>query len=269
MANDPAFLFYPGDYLRDTQCLSEKSQVAYDRIMCEHMRNICISQDRLEFFTKRLSESEKQELTHVLTPVEGGYAISWVAESIRKRKSYSASRRKNRVGKPKKHMSDISSTYDSHMENENENENEVITDEVGKDESAVRQQPIVQLMADEWRAAKPGYPFSAADDLQAIFKIGEFLSAQFKQAWLPEHDVGVNIILRAWNELSTWIVRDDFYSTLALSSISKTKNLQTIWQKSKQQKNATGSGKNIPGNSKQAGNSELIASLEQDLRSYG
>jgi len=66
MAKDPAFLFYPGDYLRDTQCISENCQVAYDRIMCEHMRNICITHQQLKFFTKRLTEEELEELKMVL-----------------------------------------------------------------------------------------------------------------------------------------------------------------------------------------------------------
>jgi hypothetical protein len=123
MSKDPAFLFYPGDYLRDTQTLSEKTQVAYDRIMCEHMRNICISQQQLKFFTKRLSEDEIDELMFVLTQIDGGFQIDWVAESITKRKAYSESRRKNRASKPNKDMSDICDTYDSHMENENEDEN--------------------------------------------------------------------------------------------------------------------------------------------------
>lgn len=120
MANDPAFLFYPGDYLRDTQCLSEQSQVAYDRIMCEHMRNICISQPLLNFFTKRLTPDQKSELETILTKVPGGYQIAWVAESIEKRKEYSESRRKNRTS-----SKNISSSYDRHMENENENVIEV------------------------------------------------------------------------------------------------------------------------------------------------
>ena len=122
MAQDPAFLFYPGDYLRDTQCLSEKSQVAYDRIMCEHMRNICISQQQLIFFTKRLTDDEKSELMFLLTEIDGGFQITWVADSILKRRNYSDSRRKNRISKPK----NISSTYDSHMENENENEKVIV-----------------------------------------------------------------------------------------------------------------------------------------------
>ncbi|MCH7724603.1 MAG: conserved phage C-terminal domain-containing protein [Bacteroidetes bacterium] len=119
---DPAFLFYPGDYLRDTQCLSEKTQVAYDRIMCEHMRNICISQKQLNFFTKRLSEDEKEELKMILKKINSGYQIEWVAESIEKRRTYSESRRKNRTGKKR----NISKTYDPHMENESENVNEII-----------------------------------------------------------------------------------------------------------------------------------------------
>lgn len=123
MAKDPAFLFYPGDYLRDTQCLSERVQVAYDRIMCEHMRNICISQDQLNFFTKRLTPDEKSELLMVMTKKDCGYQIEWVAESISKRKDYSESRRINRSKKDISHVEDML-TYVPHMENEIENVNE-------------------------------------------------------------------------------------------------------------------------------------------------
>ena len=144
MAKEPAFLFYPGDYLRDTQCLSEKTQVAYDRIMCEHMRNICISQEQLNFFTKRLSAEEISELKMMLTAVDGGWQISWVAESICKRRSYSDSRRENRTKKPKTYDNDMK-TYVQHMENENEivNENKVekgkgVKGEKPKNESAIR-----------------------------------------------------------------------------------------------------------------------------------
>lgn len=126
MAEDPAFLFYPGDYLRDTQNLSEKAQVAYDRIMCEHMRNICedmidicITYKQHKFFTKRLNDDEKEELEMVLIKTSNGFQIRWVAESISKRKSYSDSRRSNREGKKKEHMINICKSYVPHMENEN------------------------------------------------------------------------------------------------------------------------------------------------------
>lgn len=132
MSKDPAFLFYPGDYLRDTQCLSEKVQVAYDRIMCEHMRNICITQQQLKFFTKKLSDDEIEELMMVLSKIEGGYQITWVADSILKRREYSESRRKNRTS-VKKDSKKISETYVEHMENEIEiaiEDKEVIKKEI-------------------------------------------------------------------------------------------------------------------------------------------
>jgi hypothetical protein len=117
MSKDPAFLFYPGDYLRDTQCLSEPVQVAYDRIMCEHMRNICISQKTFDFFTKRLSEDQKTELKMVLSLMNGGYCIEWVYRSLIKRRDYSNSRSKNRRKSHDNHMK----SYDNHSENENVN----------------------------------------------------------------------------------------------------------------------------------------------------
>lgn len=131
MAKDPAFLFYPGDYLRDTQCLCANSQTAYDRILCEHMRNICISQKQLNFFTKRLSADEKEELLMVLTKVDQGYQIDWVVDSITKRRAYSDSRSKNRSGKSKPITENISKSYVNHMENEIVIENDIeIKDEV-------------------------------------------------------------------------------------------------------------------------------------------
>ena len=149
MAKDPGFIFYPGDYLRDTQTLSEKTQVAYDRIMCEHMRNICISQQQLKFFTKRLTDDEKSELMFVLDKVSGGYQIEWVSESINKRKAYSESRRKNREGKSKEDMNNTSSSYDSHMENEIESEDEIVKEEENKKEP-----PYKTFYREQWDICK-------------------------------------------------------------------------------------------------------------------
>ncbi len=131
MSKDPAFLFYPGDYLRDTQILSEAVQVSYDRIMCEHMRNICITQKQLNFLTKKLSKDEKEDLLMVLTKVNGGYQIAWVAESIVKRRAYSISRSENRTGKKK----NTSTSYDNHMENEDVNENVIVYEYDNKNET--------------------------------------------------------------------------------------------------------------------------------------
>lgn len=120
MAKDFCFLFYPGDYLRDTQCLSPNAQVAYDRIMCEHMRNICIRHNQFQFFTKKLSDDEIIELKSVLMETSDGFFIEWVRDSINKRKAYSESRRQNRTKKIIETHDDDMKTYDNHMEKEKE-----------------------------------------------------------------------------------------------------------------------------------------------------
>lgn len=132
---DPAFLFYPGDYLRDTQCLSESVQVAYDRIMCEHMRNICISQAQLNFFTKRLNADQKSDLMMVLKKVDSGFYIEWVYASLIRRKAYSESRSKNRK-----------KSYDGHMEIENIIEKENIID--NKNNKVVFKKPSVEEVSE-------------------------------------------------------------------------------------------------------------------------
>ena len=152
---DPAFLFYPGDYLRDTQCLSEAVQVAYDRIMCEHMRNICVSHAQFNFFTKNFSAEEIAQLKTVLIETPEGFHIEWVMEGLNKRRAYSESRRKNRSGKTKKETdstTNTSSSYEEHMENEIENENGIVTE---KGKEGTGEKPLA--------AAKVVHPFDTAD----------------------------------------------------------------------------------------------------------
>ena len=60
----------------------------------------------------------------VLKEVYGGFEIEWVADSVRKRKAYSESRRNNRVKKPSTDSKKTYETYDSHMENEDESKDD-------------------------------------------------------------------------------------------------------------------------------------------------
>lgn len=131
MAKDFAFLFCPGDYLRDTQCLSEKSQVAYDRIMCEHIRSVSndmesiwIAQDKVSFFAKRLNDDERAELYHVLRKdgsENRGFQIEWVAEKVAERQRYIDSRTGNgSVEKKPKAYAKHKKAYDKLPDSDNE-----------------------------------------------------------------------------------------------------------------------------------------------------
>ena len=232
MADDPAFLFYPGDYLRDTQCLSEKTQAAYDRIMCEHMRNICISQQQLNFFTKRLSDDEKNELLHILKKITGGFQIQWVAESICKRKSYSESRAKNRKGKSK----NISSTYDNHMENEivNENINEN-SFEKGAGETFVDEKFLLPEMLKEWKKVFKNYPDKKESDYPALLSIAQFIADKEK----IDCDIG---LMPKFRVFISAVNANDFYRDKSLQTIGR--KIQDIVIKSINGTKKTNTGSN-------------------------
>jgi hypothetical protein len=126
-------------------------------------------------------------------------------------------------------------------------------------------QPIIQAMTDTWMGLKKDYPFDQDTDGHALFDIGEFLAKQLQGKWLPETDIGYLAILESWTRLAKWLVADDFYKSFSLGSVARTKNIQTIWQKSKELKNGTAVKPTASGNRKNAGTEELIASLNQDL----
>lgn len=230
MASDPAFLFYPGDYLRDTQCLSEKSQVAYDRIMCEHMRNICISQKQLNFFTKRLTDEEKEEIEMVLLKTADGFQIKWVAESILQRREYSESRRKNRTSTNKKPPKDMR-TYDTHMEIEDEIENEGEGEAINKNPN---EKYLVDEMIEIFMTYLPNYPTDRNRDAAAANSIFLFLG---KGTNVPRPTI--KDVRPLWEKVSQFISQDDFHKNYSLSQIDK--HIQSITQKIQ---NGTTTGKN-------------------------
>jgi uncharacterized protein YdaU (DUF1376 family) len=114
MAKDPAFLFYPGDFTTGTQFLTHAQVGVYMRLLLaqhqhghltdEQVIHISISYDN-HVMSKFIKDSDNKWYNERLE------------EEILKRKNYSESRGKNRVGKESKKI--ISNSYDSHMENKN------------------------------------------------------------------------------------------------------------------------------------------------------
>lgn len=216
MQKDFAFMFYPGDYLRDTQCLSEKAQVAYDRIMCEHMRNICITQQQLNFFTKKLNPDEIEELLMVLTKSEHGYYIEWVVLSISKRKAYNESRSKNRLGKTK----NISKSYVPHKEDEfNKEDNSNLLE---------NSKLISPKMVSVWKEFFPTYPINVEGDLSACLKIAYAIAAQ--KGWKRDSVLNGNMdeTLTIWRKIVQFSAKDEWYSSRTLTDLSKPNEWQRL-----------------------------------------
>jgi uncharacterized protein YdaU (DUF1376 family) len=129
MANkDPAFLFYPSDFLTGTMLLSNEQIGKYIKLLClqhqhgslseKHMLQICGEYDE-ELYSKFKKDDD------------GKYYNERLQKETIKRKKYSESRRKNRMGGAKKdeekpshddtYDSTYVETYDGHMENRNRN----------------------------------------------------------------------------------------------------------------------------------------------------
>jgi len=123
---DPAFLFYSSDFLTGTMLLNMEQRGKYITLLClqhnkgklseKDMMHICGSYDE-DIFGKFQRDAD------------GYFFNERLSTEIQKRKSYSESRRNNRT---KKDVSNISSSYDKHMENINENINENIDIDVSE-----------------------------------------------------------------------------------------------------------------------------------------
>lgn len=123
MAKDPAFLFYPNDYIGGTMGMTFEEKGAYIELLMlqfnrGHMTSHMIGQTIGQIWVNIKDKFEVDQ--------EGLYFNKRLEEEQKKRKAYSDSRRNNKSGKnqysknkkPKGHMK-------GHMEDENENENKV------------------------------------------------------------------------------------------------------------------------------------------------
>lgn len=147
MAKDPAFLFYPGDWLGGTMTFSRSHKGAYmDLLMCqfnqghmaiEDIRIILGEKDFGDMWESKLKAKFKED-------GDSKYYNQKLEDEIIRRRKYTESRHKNLSG-AQLHMDvDINnhtvSHMGDHMENENENENK-------SKYGAKRKKPIVNFKA--------------------------------------------------------------------------------------------------------------------------
>lgn len=119
MSKDPAVLFYTSDFISGTLTMNYEQKGKYIILLClqhqqgrlsyEDMMTICGTYDE-KIFSKFIKDDE------------GFYYNERMSVEVDKRKKYSESRSENRKSH-NKHMNNICSSHEGHMENENENIN--------------------------------------------------------------------------------------------------------------------------------------------------
>lgn len=154
MAKDPAFLFYPGDYISGTMYLDFECKGAYmDLLMLQfqkdHMTLHMIKQvlgHKYEHIWSLISDKFKEK--------DGFYWNERLREEKEKRIKFCKSRKDNK-NKPKESFSHML----PHMENENENENSIKhgqrkNGQLSQNFAAQREQVLLDRVAEGIRKAE-------------------------------------------------------------------------------------------------------------------
>ena len=130
MSNDPAFLFYTGDFTTGTQFFTDEQVGIYIRLLMAQHQHGHLSDKQVKMICRTHDEDVMLKFEK---DSDGKFFNKRLEDEIFKRKKYSLSRSENKKGKIKD-MLIISKSYDNHMENENENENK----DINKDKSKIK-----------------------------------------------------------------------------------------------------------------------------------
>ena len=130
MSNDPAFLFYTGDFTTGTQFFTDEQVGIYIRLLMAQHQHGHLSDKQVKMICRTHDEDVMLKFEK---DSNGKFFNKRLEDEIFKRKKYSLSRSENKKGKTKD-MLIISKSYDNHMENENENENK----DINKDKSKIK-----------------------------------------------------------------------------------------------------------------------------------
>jgi hypothetical protein len=126
MPKDPAFLFYPNDWLGGTMGMTFEEKGAYmDLLMLQFNRGHMTSHMVGQVIGQMEAETQAEILAKFKKDNKGLYYNERLDTEIEKRKTYVISRNNNLLGiNQYSKMNDIDRGHmTSHMENENENEN--------------------------------------------------------------------------------------------------------------------------------------------------
>lgn len=132
MAKDPAFLFYSDNFMSGTMFMDNEQVGKYIRLLCaQHLTGHLHEKDMLIICKTK----DEQIFDKFVRDENGKYFNPRLELEINKRKAFSDSRSKNRMGKTetsKKHIKKKSKTSVQHLEDGNGNEIENINEVVIK-----------------------------------------------------------------------------------------------------------------------------------------
>lgn len=122
MSKDPAFLFYPSDFLIGTTFFSDEEVGQYIRLLCYQHQLGHIHENHMKIISKSYDFSTSQVWRKFVKDKDGLWYNERLDIEKTKRANYAVSRGNNKKGHFKEKI--ISKSYENHMVNENISENE-------------------------------------------------------------------------------------------------------------------------------------------------
>lgn len=130
MAKDPAFLFYPGDWLGGTMGMTLEQKGAYFELLVFQFNNGPFTEAQAKLVLSMCDASVWLVVCKKFAQEDGKYFNKRLAAEMSKRQKFTESRRNNaNKRKNKENEQSICSALGEHMENENENR---IENDLGK-----------------------------------------------------------------------------------------------------------------------------------------
>jgi len=229
MPKDPAFLFYPNDFMSGTQFFTDEQVGKYIRLLIaqhqighleeKHMLQICKTYDKDIFFK-------------FVKDINGKFYNERLDYEIDKRKKYTESRSKNRTSKK-----NISSTYEKHMENENRiilfNTQEEEEKEGGLGETK-------KFLADEmlkiFFSKNPTDLPNDFDDKKNCWSVAQKIEKA--KGWELQSSLNGKFedCLTEWSKILDFVAADEFFKKFSLKNLDS--QFSAIWKNYSQKKSS-------------------------------
>lgn len=232
MAKDPAFLFYPGDYIGGTMHLDFECKGAYmDLLMLQfqkdHMTIHMIKQvlgHKFDHVWSLISDKFLEK--------DGNYWNERLRVEKEKRAKFCKSRKKNRESTKK-----VTTHMSSHMENEDliciivsyYETSKLLNGESTEEKNEIGM--VVLGMLTVWKKARPGYSHIQEVDYPALLKLAYIIAE--RKGW-QKHSV-TNFrerdVVESWQKIVLFLndeKTDSFLKRLTLDGLAIPKNFQKV-----------------------------------------
>ena len=228
---DPAFLFYPNDYLGGTTGMTFEEKGAYIELLIMQFNKGAFTKEQ----AKKLLNGHFELLWEVLKEKfveENGKFFNKRLESEKNKRADNAQKNKERIKKywddKKKKEEKIPNEYQIDtkpipLEIENENENEIISKDLGKSENPLKEFLLIPEMQKIFKKDNPQYFTDDSKDFEPLLKISGYIAKIHK---LPENVLAQtasdkNEICLRWGELTKFISTEEWFKNYSLMQIEK------------------------------------------------